>query len=72
MKTPIREYVKSLSQVDLERIFLEMENFEDTGSISETALLRDIASRMMANNAMAMTFVAHEVWRELYIRCNCK
>lgn len=72
MKNPIREHIKSLSQADLEIIFNEMENWEETASISETALLRSIASRMMADNIMAMTFVAHEVWRELYIRCECK
>lgn len=61
----VREHIGSMSNKELWDIFDEMELFEKTGTVGMNDRLRTIATKYMDDNAMAMMYVAHEVWREL-------
>lgn len=72
MINPIREYVKSLDQETLSKLFLEGEEWEKNMSIPHDALLRIASEETMRDGSSitAIMFVLHEVWRELYVRSN--
>ena len=64
----VRKHCMLLSTLELWSLFDEMERFEKTGVVSETAVLRSIAKMYMEDNALSMMVVGHEVWRELACR----
>lgn len=61
----VREHIGKLTNAELWQLFDQMDAFEKTGIVPDRAQLRMIAQMYMDDNALAMTVVGQETWREL-------